>query len=128
MSKSNYYKKLGQQGWNYDGHTERALEDDFYDNDMKQKPSTGNKKSKEKQHGKKFDHKHKYHKVICVFKRDILGRDNRSAVLANRCSICGKLDSWDHPIKYDGKLRHNRILTYDEIMKEFKDLPVYEYD
>ena len=55
MSKSNYYKKLGQCGWNDENHTSRSLEDDFYEDDMKQKPSTGKKKSK-KQAPKKCDH------------------------------------------------------------------------
>jgi hypothetical protein len=126
MSKSNYHKKLGQQGWNYDGHTERALEDDFYDDDMKQKPSTGKKKSK-KPTPKKCDHKHKYEDVVCLYHTDILGRPCKDVYLSTRCSICGKLNGWKHPTIYDPKIHRKRMMTNEEILKEYKDLPLVEY-
>lgn len=127
MSKSNFHKKLGNRGWNCDERTERAIEDDFYDEDMKQKPSTGKKKSNKKSHGKKIDHKHKYEQVVCVYNSDILGRPNRSAVLGKRCSVCGKLDGWDHPMIYDSKVGHYRPMTVDEILKHYSTLQVVEY-
>ena len=126
MSKSNYHKKLGNQGWNYEGHTERAIEDDFYDDDMKQKPSTGKKKSKKQTH-KKCDHKHKYEEVVCLYHTDVLGRSIPSANLSKRCSICGKLDGWKHPSIYDSSMHRNRRMTTEEILKEYKDLPLIEY-
>lgn len=126
MSKSNYYKKLGQHGWNYEGHTERSIEDDFYDDDMKQKPSTGKKQSKKKT-PKKCDHKHKYEEVVCLYYRDVFGRSRKSANLSMRCSICGRLNGWKHPTIYDPDIKRNRIMTTEEILKEYKHLPLIEY-
>lgn len=127
MSKSNYHKKLGRAGWSSEEHTERSMIDEFYDFDCKDSPSSGKKRSKKKQSGKKYDHKHKFEKVICIFNTDLLGRPCRSAVIGKRCSICGKLDGWEHPITKDEGSKWYRQLTYDEVLKLYKDLPVVQY-
>lgn len=89
MSKSNYHKKIGRQGWNDDEHTSRSDIDAFYDEDMLESSSTGKKKSKKKS-SKRSNHKHKYVEVIGIFNTDILGRPNKDGVILKRCSICGK--------------------------------------
>lgn len=60
MSKSNFHKKLGQTHWSDNEHTSRAKEDNFYEDDFLDTPSTG-KKKKHKKTRKKFDHKHNYY-------------------------------------------------------------------
>lgn len=47
MSKSNYHKKIGRQGWNDDEHTSRSDIDAFYDEDMLESSSTGKRDQKE---------------------------------------------------------------------------------
>ena len=126
MSKSNYHKKIGRQGWNDDEHTRRSDIDAFYDEDMLESSSTGKKRSKKKSK-KKSDHKHKYVEVIGIFNTDILGRPHRSGVLMKRCSICGKIDGWKHPVIEDKETHRNRQMTYDEIMKVYGNLDVVEY-
>ena len=48
MSKSNYHKKIGRQGWNDDEHTRRSDIDAFYDEDMLESSSTGKKEIKKR--------------------------------------------------------------------------------
>lgn len=126
MSKSNYHKKIGRQGWNDDEHTRRSDIDAFYDEDMLESSSTGKKRSKKKSK-KKSDHKHKYVEVIGIFNTDILGRPHRSGVLMKRCSICGKIDGWKHPTIKDSDSYFSRMMTLDEILKTYKDLEVVEF-
>ena len=126
MSKSNYHKKIGRQGWNDDEHTRRSDIDAFYDEDMLESSSTGKKRSKKKSK-KKSDHKHKYVEVIGIFNTDILGRPHRSGVLMKRCSICGKIDGWKHPVIEDKETHRNRQMTFDEVMKVYGNLDVVEY-
>lgn len=127
MSKSNFHKKLGQAHWSDDEHTSRTKEDNFYNDDFLDAPSTG-KKKKHKKNGKKFNHKHNYVEVICLYKRDLLGRPCKSAIISKRCSICGKLDGWKHPTIKDPIKGFTRLMTADEIIKAYKDLEVFEYD
>ena len=126
MSKSNIHKKVGRQGWIEEEHTTRSELDNYYDEADTDSPSTGKKRSKRKSK-KKCDHKHKYSDIIGIFNTDILGRPHRSAVLMKRCSICGKIDGWKHPVIEDKETHRNRQMTYDEIMKVYGNLDVVEY-
>lgn len=69
---------------------------------------------------KKSKHKHVY--KDCVFYPDNLGLENAS--IGTYCSICGKIGSVKHPtIKSDIGYR---VLTADEVLKEYEGLPVFE--
>lgn len=126
MPKSNFYKKLGQAGWSDNDHTPRSKEDDFYELDSANKSSTGKKRKKKSV--KKCNHKHQYVEVICLYKRDLLGRPCKTAILSRRCSICGKLDGWKHPTIRDPETGYTRMMTADEVLKYYKNLEVIEYE
>lgn len=127
MSKSNYHKKIGRQGWNDDEHTSRSDIDAFYDEDMLESSSTGKKKSKKKS-SKRSNHKHKYVEVIGIFNTDILGRPNKDGVILKRCSICGKINGWKHPtVKEDNSSYFSRMMTLDEVLETYKDLEIVEF-
>lgn len=82
------------------------------------------KKKKKKKAPKKSNHKHKYEKVIGVFKSN----KGSHVMPAKECIICGKVEKEGifFSIREKENCFHKVLLNLDEVRKTFPDLRVVE--
>lgn len=97
---------------------ERAALNKFYDAAAQDQPSNGKKKIKVKP--KKSNHKHIYEQVLVHYD------DLFSICQADRCVICGKINNVHTGICIKSESGHYRHLTNEEILEEYKNLPLIE--
>lgn len=110
------YKKINDRWCGKEEMNNRAALDKFYGKAAQDQPSMGKKNKKEKP--KKADHKHDYEQVLVLFD------DFFSICLADRCTICGKIGNVHTGVCIKVEDGCYRQLTNDEILEEYKDLPL----
>lgn len=110
------YRKINDQ-WT-GGEENRQKLDEFYTSDA---PSTG--KLRSRKHGnKKSNHKHIYEDVILI-----CSNGKHLPCRGRHCTICGKVDMIGFFTKKT-EAGYTQLMTYKEVMNEYKDLPVIEGD
>ena len=97
---------------------ERAALDKFYDAAAQDQPSNGKKKTKVKT--KKSNHKHIYEQVLVHYE------DFFTICRADHCTICGKINNVQTGICFKTENGYYQHLTNEEILEEYKNLPLIE--
>ena len=124
MSQKGIYKKANGPGWDYDPDNKRAKENKFFEQAASDEVAT--RKKSEKKGRPRSDHKHDYESVY-VWRKGYYTERLYGAV-AQRCAICGKVETFYHfrayrqEQKYLGELKH-----FFEVKDTIMPIPNTEY-
>jgi hypothetical protein len=90
------------------------------------------KKFKKKKSPTKSDHKHIYETVLMYVSYD--KEVTQELTIGSRCTVCGKITFYEGPFKdfleircVEGR-RAFRLLTSEELLEKYKDLPIVKYN